>query len=87
VTGRQSLVGSPETIASTMERFVEERASDGFILVPHLIPGGLDEFADRVIPILQERGSFRADYDGQTLREHLGVARSTSAGYSARTGS
>ena len=49
-------------------------ASDGFILVPHITPAGLDEFVDRVVPLLQERGSFRADYETTTLRGHLGVA-------------
>ncbi|WP_098957531.1 NtaA/DmoA family FMN-dependent monooxygenase [Pseudonocardia sp. N23] len=74
VTSRQSFVGTPLGIAEQMERFVEQRASDGFILVPHITPGGLDDFADRVVPILQERGSFRADYTGTTLRDHLGLA-------------
>ena len=48
-------------------------ASDGFILVPHNTPGGLDEFADTVVPLLQERGSVRVEYEGTTLREHLGL--------------
>ena len=74
VTSRQSFVGTPQAVAEEMERFVEQRASDGFILVPHITPTGLDEFADKVIPILQERGSFRADYSGTTLRDHLGLA-------------
>jgi alkanesulfonate monooxygenase SsuD/methylene tetrahydromethanopterin reductase-like flavin-dependent oxidoreductase (luciferase family) len=73
MTNRQSFVGSPETIAATMEDFVEKEASDGFILVPHITPSGLDEFAEVVVPILQERGTFRADYDGPTLRHHLGL--------------
>lgn len=42
--------------------------------MPHITPGGLDEFAGTVVPILQERGVFRADYEGTTLREHLGLA-------------
>ncbi|MBN9113086.1 MAG: NtaA/DmoA family FMN-dependent monooxygenase [Pseudonocardia sp.] len=74
VTSRQSFVGTPQAVAEEMERFVEQRASDGFILVPHITPTGLDEFADKVVPILQERGSFRADYTGTTLRDHLGLA-------------
>ena len=74
VSARQSFVGSARTIAEKMERFVEERVCDGFILVPHITPGGLDRFADEVVPLLQERGSFRADYDGPTLRDHLGLA-------------
>ncbi|MGO9557923.1 MAG: NtaA/DmoA family FMN-dependent monooxygenase [Acidimicrobiales bacterium] len=79
VTGRQSFIGSAETIAATMTRFVEEDASDGFILVPHITPGGLDKFADKVVPLLQERGVFRAEYEGETLREHLGIGELTSA--------
>jgi alkanesulfonate monooxygenase SsuD/methylene tetrahydromethanopterin reductase-like flavin-dependent oxidoreductase (luciferase family) len=74
VTGRQSFVGAPATIAETIDSFVQADASDGFILVPHITPGGLDEFADTVVPLLQERGVFRADYQGSTLREHLGLA-------------
>ena len=74
VTGRQSFVGAPATIAATINEFVQADASDGFILVPHLTPGGLDEFADRVVPLLQEQGVFRSDYSGTTLREHLGLA-------------
>ncbi|MFI6643402.1 NtaA/DmoA family FMN-dependent monooxygenase [Streptomyces sp. NPDC050504] len=72
-TTRQSFIGSPATVAAALEEFVDLRAADGFILVPHLTPGGLDEFADRVVPLLQERGSFRAEYDGTTLRRHLGL--------------
>jgi hypothetical protein len=41
--------------------------------VPHITPGGLDEFADTVVPLLQERGVFRAEYEGTTLRENLGL--------------
>jgi FMN-dependent oxidoreductase (nitrilotriacetate monooxygenase family) len=74
VTGRQSFIGSPATVAATINEFVQADASDGFILVPHITPGGLDEFADKVVPVLQERGVFRAEYQGSTLREHLGVA-------------
>lgn len=74
VTGRQSFVGSPQTVAATINDFVQADASDGFILVPHITPGGLDPFVDRVVPLLQERGVFRADYTGTTLRDHLGLA-------------
>jgi FMN-dependent oxidoreductase (nitrilotriacetate monooxygenase family) len=74
VTGRQSFIGSPATVAQTINDFVQADASDGFILVPHITPGGLDEFADTVVPLLQERGVFRAEYEGSTLREHLGLA-------------
>ena len=71
---RQTFVGSAETIARELHDHVQARACDGFILVPHITPGGLDGFADRVVPLLQERGSFRTEYEGTTLREHLGLA-------------
>jgi len=74
VTGRQTFVGSPAAVADAMDRFVQSDASDGFVLVPHITPGGLDEFADTVVPLLQERGAFRTEYAGTTLREHLGAA-------------
>jgi FMN-dependent oxidoreductase (nitrilotriacetate monooxygenase family) len=74
VSARQSFVGSARTVAEKMERFVEDRVCDGFILVPHVTPGGLDRVADEVVPLLQERGAFRDDYEGTTLRDHLGLA-------------
>ena len=77
VTGRQTFVGSPATIAGAINDLVQADASDGCILVPHITPGGLDEFADTVVPLLQERGVFRSDYKGSTLREHLGLDPST----------
>nr|WP_327535448.1 NtaA/DmoA family FMN-dependent monooxygenase [uncultured Mycolicibacterium sp.] len=75
VTGRQSFIGSPGTVADSINHLVQADASDGFILVPHVTPGGLDPFVDRVVPLLQERGVFRADYQGTTLRDHLGLAQ------------
>jgi FMN-dependent oxidoreductase (nitrilotriacetate monooxygenase family) len=82
VTGRQTFVGSPATIATAMNDLVQADASDGFILVPHITPGGLDEFAGKVVPLLQERGVFRTEYSGSTLREHLGLGPLVPAGAS-----
>ncbi|MEV0113837.1 NtaA/DmoA family FMN-dependent monooxygenase [Streptomyces sp. NPDC050844] len=72
-TTRQSFVGTPEAVAAELEEFVATGAADGFILVPHLTPGGLDDFVDRVVPLLQERGVYRTEYRGTTLRSHLGL--------------
>ncbi|MFD7336170.1 NtaA/DmoA family FMN-dependent monooxygenase [Streptomyces violascens] len=72
-TGRQSFVGTPDTVAAELDAFVQGGAADGFILVPHLTPGGLDDFVDQVVPRLQERGAFRTEYSGSTLRSHLGL--------------
>jgi FMN-dependent oxidoreductase (nitrilotriacetate monooxygenase family) len=73
VTGWQTFVGSPTTVADQMTALVDEGACDGFMIVPNLVPHGLDEFARTVVPLLQERGALRADYDGATLRDHLGL--------------
>ncbi|MCW2621404.1 MAG: F420-dependent methylene-tetrahydromethanopterin reductase, partial [Frankiales bacterium] len=73
VQSEQAFIGTPAEVADQIEERVQTGAADGFILVPHLTPSGLDEFADRVVPLLQERGSFRADYEGTTLRDHLGL--------------
>jgi|KBSSwiStaDraftv2_1062776.scaffolds.fasta_scaffold00751_30 FMN-dependent oxidoreductase (nitrilotriacetate monooxygenase family) len=73
VTGRQNFVGSPDTVAATINEFVQADASDGFILVPHITPDGLDPLVDKVVPLLQERGVYRTEYEGTTLRDHLGL--------------
>ena len=73
VTARSAFVGSPATVAETIDRYVQDDAADGYILVPHLTPHGLDRFVDDVVPLLQERGVFRTDYEGPTLRDHLGI--------------
>ncbi|MFE4723427.1 F420-dependent methylene-tetrahydromethanopterin reductase, partial [Streptomyces sp. NPDC056728] len=71
---RQNFVGSPATVARTINDYVQADVSDGFILAPHITPTGLDAFADQVVPLLQERGVYRAEYEGTTLRDHLGLA-------------
>jgi FMN-dependent oxidoreductase (nitrilotriacetate monooxygenase family) len=73
VTSRQQFVGTPAQVADEIDLHVQSDACDGFILVPHLTPHGLDEFVDRVVPLLQERGSFRTAYRTHTLRDHLGL--------------
>lgn len=58
-----------------MEEWLVQNGCDGFnIMLPYL-PGGLDDFVDRVVPELQRRGLFRREYEGRTLRENLGLAR------------
>ena len=67
-------MGSPTTVATKINDAVQADAADGYILVPHLTPHGIDRFVDDVVPILQERGVFRTEYKGSTLREHLGLS-------------
>ncbi|MFF4506093.1 NtaA/DmoA family FMN-dependent monooxygenase [Streptomyces sp. NPDC001401] len=70
---RQSFIGTPEAVAAELDEFVQKDAADGFIIQPVITPKGLDEFVDRVVPLLQERGAFRTEYQGATLRSHLGL--------------
>lgn len=73
--GHLTVIGTPADIADMMERFIDEAGSDGFALMPHYLPGNLDDFVDLVIPELQRRGRFRTEYEGVTLRENLGLPR------------
>ncbi|MGX2995725.1 NtaA/DmoA family FMN-dependent monooxygenase [Streptomyces sp. JNUCC 64] len=73
VGGRQTFVGGPQSVADAIDHFVQSEGADGFILVPHLTPDGLDDFVDRVVPLLQEKGVLRTEYTGTTLRDHLGL--------------
>ncbi|WP_446040839.1 LLM class flavin-dependent oxidoreductase [Streptomyces sp. SID1121] len=72
-TAGPSFIGSPLTVAEALDTFVQQGAADGFLLIPPPTPGGLDDFVDRVVPLLQERGVFRTEYAGTTLRSHLGL--------------
>jgi len=70
-----AMVGTPATIADEMEEWLATEACDGFNVMFPYLPSGLDEFVGRVVPELQRRGLFRRDYEGRTLREHLGLPR------------
>ncbi|MEC3913938.1 NtaA/DmoA family FMN-dependent monooxygenase [Nocardia sp. CDC160] len=72
-TARQQFIGTPAEVAAEIDHYVQSDAADGFVLVPHLTPTGLDEFVDKVVPELQSLGSFRTEYTGPTLRHHLGL--------------
>ncbi len=73
--GGLQMVGTPGEIADTMQEWLETGASDGFNVMFHTVPAGLDEFVDLVVPELQRRGIFRREYEGATLRENLGLPR------------
>ena len=70
-----ALLGTPEMIADQMEEWLFTEASDGFTVMFPYLPGGLDDFIDRVVPELQRRDLFRREYEGKTLRENLGLPR------------
>lgn len=75
VRGHRVVLGTPVDIADQMQDWFERGAADGFNLIPPLLPSSLNDFVDLVVPELQRRGLFRTEYEGTTLREHLGLPR------------
>ncbi|PRH78124.1 LLM class flavin-dependent oxidoreductase, partial [Streptomyces solincola] len=73
--GHRVVVGTPEQIADRIQEWFTQGAADGFNIMPPYLPGGLEHFVDQVVPILQERGLFRTEYTGRTLRDHYGLPR------------
>lgn len=73
--GGLGMVGTPQMIADQMEEWLVGEACDGFNVMFPYLPGGLDDFVDKVVPELQRRGLFRKEYEGKTLRENLGLPR------------
>lgn len=71
--GHRIIFGSPSQIADQLIEWVDNDAADGFNLMPPYFPGGFTDFIDLVIPELQKRGVFRTEYEGNTLRENLGL--------------
>ena len=69
---RRDFVGTPEQVADAIEHWFENGAADGFI-INSLLPDGLQYFTERVVPVLQQRGLFRSEYSGNTLRDNLGL--------------
>ncbi|OCK60077.1 LLM class flavin-dependent oxidoreductase [Bradyrhizobium sp. LMTR 3] len=73
--GHLIVVGTPDEIANAMVDTFDERAADGFNVLPATVPGGLRDFVELVVPELRRRGKFRSRYSGRTLRENLGLKR------------
>ncbi len=71
--GHATFTGTPGQIADTWAHYVRSRAVDGFNITPHLLPSALADIVDKVVPELQDRGVYRTDYEGTTLREHLAL--------------
>lgn len=66
-------LGDAKETADYLSEMFESGAADGFWILPDAYETDLKRFVEEVVPILQERGVFHKDYDGETLREHLGV--------------
>ena len=81
--GHRTFAGTPEQLADDLIGWVDAGAADGFNIMPPYLPGGLTDFVDRVVPILQERGRFRTEYSATTLAGHYGLVRGTADSGSA----
>ncbi|WP_063010984.1 LLM class flavin-dependent oxidoreductase [Nocardia kruczakiae] len=73
--GHRTFAGTAEQVADTIQEWFTDGAADGFNVMPAALPSGLERFVDEVVPILQERGLFRTEYEASTLRGHYGLAR------------
>ena len=73
--GGLSMIGTAVEAADMMQTWCETQACDGFNIMFHTVPAGLDDVVDHLVPELQRRGLFRTEYEGTTLRDHLGLAR------------
>ena len=72
-SGHTVFKGSPSQVADEMEDWYRSKACDGFNVLTPVLPRGLTEFVDLVVPELQRRGLFRTEYQGSTLREIMGL--------------
>lgn len=72
-TPRGGFIGTPQQVADKLQQWFEEKGADGFILHSGT-PNGLQDFTRLVVPILQERGVYRTEYEQDTLRGNLGVS-------------
>ena len=70
-----SIVGSVKQIADQFEEWFTQGAADGFNVLPSDSPGAINALVDKLVPELQRRGLFRTEYEGSTLRDHLGLSR------------
>jgi FMN-dependent oxidoreductase (nitrilotriacetate monooxygenase family) len=69
-TPRSDFIGTPETVSAALEHWATQGAADGFIIRR----SSFDEFLDGCIPILQDRGLFRTEYESDTFRGNMGLA-------------
>lgn len=69
-----TITGTPEQVADKIEHWFKTESVDGFNIMPAELPLGAEQFVDHVVPLLQERGLFRREYNEKTLRGHYGLS-------------
>jgi alkanesulfonate monooxygenase SsuD/methylene tetrahydromethanopterin reductase-like flavin-dependent oxidoreductase (luciferase family) len=73
--GHRTFSGTPAQVADAIQEWYDAGAADGFNIMPAVLPSGLEAFVEHVVPILRDRGLFRREYTGTTLRDHYGLPR------------
>jgi len=73
-TGHHCIVGTPEQVADDMEEWFKAGAVDGFNLMVDVLPSGVYDIKEMLVPELKRRGLFHDDYEYETLRENLGLS-------------
>jgi alkanesulfonate monooxygenase len=71
--GQRTVVGTAAMIVDEMQTWFDKHAVDGFLVQPSTLPGGLNDFVELVMPELRDRGLFRTEYEGTTLRQNMGL--------------
>jgi N-acetyl-S-(2-succino)cysteine monooxygenase len=71
--GHWTLIGTPEQVADELQSWFENEGADGFNLMPPVLPAGLDDIVELLLPELRKRGLFRTEYESATLRGNLGL--------------
>jgi FMN-dependent oxidoreductase (nitrilotriacetate monooxygenase family) len=72
--GHHLVVGAPEQVADVMQEWVRAGAADGFNLMIDMLPSGVHDAVELLVPELQRRGMFHRDYEHTTLRANLGLS-------------
>ncbi len=73
-----TLIGSVRQVCDQLEDWFTAGAADGFNILARNVPDGITDLTDKIVPELQRRGLFRTEYQGNTLRDHLGLQRPAS---------
>ncbi|MFT8320846.1 MAG: LLM class flavin-dependent oxidoreductase [Bacillus sp. (in: firmicutes)] len=73
-TPKSAFFGTYEQVANQLITWIDGGAADGFIFGAPILGSGLSDLIEHIIPILEERGYYNKAYEGETLRENLGIA-------------
>lgn len=67
------IVGTAADVADAMEERLAAQAADGFTMMVDMLPEGVDDIVDLLVPELQRRGLLHTEYSHRHLRDSLGV--------------